>query len=185
MSGMNTNNGNIVGRLTRDPDLKYSAAGDPYCKFGIAQDSGFGEAAKPMFFNVTAFGKNAENIQKHFQKGHEIALLYRLDYESWLDKNTQEKRSAVGLIVIQWGFVSGRRRDDDDGSNPERDDFADRETAPARQAPQPARTAPAPQRPPTTKRRTPPPPQRVAATRPLATTGPGIDDDPSDPFADE
>lgn len=184
MSGMKVNNGNITGRLTRDPELKYFQDGTAYCTFGIAQDdyAPAGQEPAPMFFNVTAFGKHAENIQKFFKQGKEIAILYKLKYRSWVDQATGMKRSTVDLHVKEWEFVSGGKRDDEEGED--QDNFADRETPPARHAPQPARTAPTTQRPPTTQNRTPAPTAPVR--RPPPTTAPqGQDDGGGDPFVDE
>jgi single stranded DNA-binding protein len=61
----------LIGRLTRDPELKYGATGTPICKMSLANNvyQGSGKEEKCNFFNVTVFGKIGENCDKYLKKG--------------------------------------------------------------------------------------------------------------------
>lgn len=65
---------NIIGNLGRDPELRYSAAGNAVCKFSVATKAGWGEKESTTWVNCVAFGKRGETIGKHFAKGQKIGL---------------------------------------------------------------------------------------------------------------
>lgn len=101
-------------RLTREPELSnVGAKGTALAKFGIAFDRGFGEAKKPVFVDCEAWGKLAERIGQHLQKGQEVLLESELDQDQWEDKQTGAKRSKHKLVVTNFAFTSGGKRDDD------------------------------------------------------------------------
>ena len=102
------NNIQILGNMVRDCELKYAQSGTAIGSFGIAvnkkiknQSGGYDD--KAMFFDVTAFGKTAENINKFFGKGSRILISGELDFQSW-EKDGQ-KRSKVGIICHQFDFI--------------------------------------------------------------------------------
>jgi single-strand DNA-binding protein len=71
----------LVGRLTRDPELRYTAGGDPVCGMRLAvtsrarDDNGW--ADRPNFFDVTAFGPPAEAAAEHLTKGRRVGVAGR------------------------------------------------------------------------------------------------------------
>lgn len=79
----------LLGRLTRDPDVRYSDGGSTIARFTIAVDRRFkqegGETAD--FINCIAFGKTAEFIEKYFAKGVKIALNGRIQTGSYTNKD--------------------------------------------------------------------------------------------------
>jgi len=98
----------IMGNMTRDVELKYSQSGTAIGSFGIAvnekkKDQSGNYIDVPMFFDVTAFGKTAENIQKFFGKGSRILLNGSLDFQQW-EKDGQ-KRSKVGIKAFSFDFI--------------------------------------------------------------------------------
>jgi|FLOH01.1.fsa_nt_gi single-strand DNA-binding protein len=115
------NNVQILGTITREVELKYTNSGVAIGSFGIAynekrkqQDGSYGDVAH--FFDITAFGKTAENINSYFQKGSRILLNGSLDFQSWVDKDGQ-KRSKVGIKVNSFDFID--KRDNSQQSQPQ------------------------------------------------------------------
>ena len=99
----------ICGRLTRKPELKYGASGNAYCKFSIANNvwKGKENGDKANFFNVTTFGKQAENIEQYLDKGSQVVINGQLDHSVWEDKDGN-KRHSVGIIANSVQFVGGK-----------------------------------------------------------------------------
>lgn len=93
----------IVGHLTRDPELRYATSGMAICKFGLAtsQRTGRGENAKEVshFFDITCFRDVAEEVGAQLRKGSAAAVIGTLQYETWEDKQTKQKRSKVSIIA--------------------------------------------------------------------------------------
>ena len=79
----------LIGRLTRDPEIRYTDGGASIARFGLAVDRRFkqenGEDAD--FINIVAFGKTAEFIEKYFHKGMKIALNGRIQTRNYTDKD--------------------------------------------------------------------------------------------------
>lgn len=80
------NNVILMGRLTRDPELKYSQAGKAYCRFAIAVNRDFNKD-EADFINCLAFGKTAETIAEWLGKGRRIALQGRIQTGSYQNSN--------------------------------------------------------------------------------------------------
>ncbi|MDO5018439.1 MAG: single-stranded DNA-binding protein [Lagierella massiliensis] len=88
------NSVNLIGRLTRDPDLRYSAgSGLAVCRFTLAVDRGMSKDKKMEaqqkgqptadFIGITAFGKTAELISTYMAKGREMAVSGRIQTSSF------------------------------------------------------------------------------------------------------
>ena len=79
----------LIGRLTRDPEIRYTDGGASIARFGIAVDRRFKQenGADADFINIVAFGKTAEFIEKYFHKGMKIALNGRIQTGSYTDKD--------------------------------------------------------------------------------------------------
>ena len=79
----------MVGRLTADPDIKYTQDGKAIAKFSLAVNRRFkreGEA-EADFFNVVAFGKTAEFMEKYFHKGMKAVVTGELRNNHYTDNN--------------------------------------------------------------------------------------------------
>lgn len=81
----------LLGRLSRDPELKYTPAGMALAKLGLAVSSGFGDKKSTSFFNVTAFGKTAEAVAAHLKKGDEILVDGEMRANSWVADGGEKK----------------------------------------------------------------------------------------------
>ena len=103
------NNIQILANMTKDIELKYTPSGLAIGAFGIAynerrkqQDGSYGDVTH--FFDCTAFGKTAENINAYFHKGSKILIDGSLDYQSWKNQEGQT-RSKVGIKVNSFDFI--------------------------------------------------------------------------------
>lgn len=99
----------IEGRLTKDVELKTSTNGKANTFFSVAVDRNYKDANGEYgtdFIPVTAFGKTAEFISKHFKKGSAIQLLTEIrprTYEEEKDGN-KVTRSAISFVVTEANF---------------------------------------------------------------------------------
>jgi len=115
---------NIIGRLGRDPEKRFTSGGTAVANFTIAVDDGFGEKKTTNWFQVTAWSKTAEFVDQYFKKGSKIAITGRLQEQTWQDKNSGEKRSKVLIVAERVSFVDSKnsqteREPGDDSFNPE------------------------------------------------------------------
>jgi single-strand DNA-binding protein len=104
----------LIGNLTRDPELRFTSKGMAIAKLGIAvnrnwRDSATGELKEEVtFVDVDAFGKQAETIGQFLKKGRPIMIEGRLRLDSWEDKQTNQKRSKLGVILENFQFLDSR-----------------------------------------------------------------------------
>lgn len=79
----------LVGRFTRDPEIKYSNGGATIARFSVAVDRRFAKDGEQSadFINIVAFGKTAEFIEKYFHKGNRIGIVGRIQTGSYKNKD--------------------------------------------------------------------------------------------------
>src|SRR3954447_16128512 len=97
---------NLVGRLTRDPELR-STTGDTKVagmRLAIPRRPKNGEQQAPVYVDVTAFGTLADNCGRYLQKGRRVAVAGRLEYSEWTD-DKQGKHSKHEVIADQVDFL--------------------------------------------------------------------------------
>jgi single-strand DNA-binding protein len=104
----------LAGNLTRDPELRYTPKGMAIAKFGLAINrtwmSEAGEKKEEVtFVDVDAFGKSAETIGQYFKKGRPILMEGRLRLDTWDDKQTNQKRSKLGVVLESFQFMDTQR----------------------------------------------------------------------------
>jgi len=102
----------LVGRLTRDPELKHLPSGTPVLELGLAvngrQQDGAGTwVDKPNFFDVKVFGNQAESLSRNLQKGRRIGIDGRLDWRSW-EAQDGSKRSKVDVVAQNVQYLDSR-----------------------------------------------------------------------------
>lgn len=94
----------LMGNLTREPEFKNIGTTN-VANFGIAINRVVqGGGKETTFVDVSAFGKCAENISKYFTKGKPILIEGRLKLDEWVDKQTQQKRSKLKVVVERFFF---------------------------------------------------------------------------------
>lgn len=100
----------LVGRLTKDPDVRYTDSGLSIARFSLAVDRRFKSDSGPTadFPNCVSFGKTAEFIEKYFHKGMKIGLQGRIQTGSYTD-NDGNKRYTTDVVVENCEFVESKR----------------------------------------------------------------------------
>lgn len=94
----------LMGRLTKDPELRTTNNGTNVTTFTIAIDTGYGEDKKTDFINCVAWKKTAEFVNKYFSKGQMIIVLGRISTRNYEDKNGQKKYiTEVVANEVQFG----------------------------------------------------------------------------------
>lgn len=86
----------IIGRLTRDPELKSTNAGTSVCNFSVAVDRTYRdkEGNRPTdFFDISVFGATAEFVSKYFKKGSSIAVSGAMESRKFVDKDGNNRIS--------------------------------------------------------------------------------------------
>ena len=98
----------LLGRLTRDPELKDTAAGKKYANFTVACDYGKDREGNKLtnFVPCTAWDRRAESIAQYFHKGQRILISDgMLMVRNYKDKNTGENRTYTYVDVREFEFV--------------------------------------------------------------------------------
>ena len=112
----------LVGRLTRDPDLRYGANNNAVMRTAIAVDRAFANQngeREADFINITAFGNRAETMKKYLTKGSQIAVSGRIQTGSYDDKDGK-RVYTTDVIIDEFQFLDSkgsRNNDTTDSSN--------------------------------------------------------------------
>lgn len=116
----------LMGRLTWDPELRYTPSGTAIAKIRLAVNRNWRNEAGELqeevsFIDVDAFGKQAETIGQYFKKGTPIFLEGRLRFDQWEDKQTGQKRSQLKVVLENFRFLpSGQSREGGSPPSPRR-----------------------------------------------------------------
>jgi len=101
----------LMGRLTRDPEVRYTQSNTVVTSFSIAVNRRFarqGEERQADFFNIVAWNKVGEFAGKYFKKGQQVAVTGRLQTRNWDDEQGQ-KHYVTEVIAEELDFAEGRR----------------------------------------------------------------------------
>ena len=108
----------IMGRLTRDPELRRTGSGVAVASFRVAVDRDFapkdGGERKADFIDCVAWRQTGEFISKYFTKGRMIVVSGRLQIRSWTDKDGNKRRTAE--VVADNCYFGDSKRDAEGGS---------------------------------------------------------------------
>ena len=101
----------LIGNLTRDPELRVTPKGTAICSFGLAVNRQFRDESgtardETTFVDIEAWGKQGELVSKYLTKGSPCMVEGRLRLDSWEDKNTQQKRSKLKVVLDNVQFLS-------------------------------------------------------------------------------
>ena len=110
------NNVTLVGRLTKDADIRYTTGGTAVLNFSVAvnesRKQGDQWVEEVNFFDVTLFGKMGEGIHKYMTKGKQVAIAGRLQQQRWETNGEARNRIiVVGESVQLLGGTNGRTQD--------------------------------------------------------------------------
>ena len=123
----------IMGRLTRDPELRRTGSGIAVASFTVAVDRDFGGRdggeKETDFIDCVAWRQTGEFVSKYFTKGRMIVVSGRLQIRSWNDKDGNKRRTAE--VVADNCYFGDSKRDGDSGSAFGGNNFANAYSAPA------------------------------------------------------
>ena len=101
----------LMGRLTRDPELKYTPSNVAVTTFSVAVDRNYarqGEQRQTDFINVVAWRTTAEFVAKYFTKGQLMALSGSIQTRTW-DDNEGKKHYVTEVVADEVHFAEGKR----------------------------------------------------------------------------
>ena len=123
----------IMGRLTRDPELRRTGSGIAVASFTVAVDRDFGGRdggeRETDFIDCVAWRQTGEFVSKYFTKGRMIVVSGRLQIRSWTDKDGNKRRTAE--VVADNCYFGDSKRDGDGGSAFGGNSFSNAYAAPA------------------------------------------------------
>ena len=103
----------LMGRLTRDPELRRTGSGIPVASFTLAVDRDFGSREtgekETDFIDIVAWRNTAEFVSKYFAKGRMAVVSGRLQIRNWNDKDGNKRRSAE--VVADNVYFGDSKRD--------------------------------------------------------------------------
>lgn len=133
----------LMGRLTRDPELRRTQSGTAVVSFSVACDRDYaaqGAERETDFIDIVAWRGTAEFVEKYFSKGRMIVVGGRLQIRNWQDKEGNKRRSAE--VVADNVYFGDSKRDSADGGFNQSQGYAQsfnqipQQPQPAYQAPQ-------------------------------------------------
>lgn len=129
----------LMGRLAREPEVRYSQGAEPIAvaRYTLAVNRRFKRQGEPEadFINCVAFGKTGEFAEKYFKKGQMVSVVGRLQVRSWED-NEGKKRWTTEVIVEEQYFAEGKQDSEKNGRSkpaPEQNRPAAASNKPAKQ----------------------------------------------------
>lgn len=102
----------LIGRLTRDPELRHTASGDAVCSLRIAvnaraRDENGNWGDRPNFFDVVIFGRQAENASTYLSKGRRVGVDGRLQWREWQAQDGT-RRQTVEIVASDLTYLDSR-----------------------------------------------------------------------------
>ncbi|HIG26536.1 MAG TPA: single-stranded DNA-binding protein [Verrucomicrobiales bacterium] len=110
----------LLGNITRDPEIRYTPKGTAIARLGLAVNRSWktesGEThEEATFIDVDAFGRQAETLGQYLRKGNPIFIEGRLRLDTWEDKQTNQKRSKLYVVLENFQFLGSKN----EGTAPE------------------------------------------------------------------
>ena len=100
----------LIGRLTRDPELRYTSSNIAVATFSIAVDRNFSNAAgerEADFINIVVWRKQAENVKNYMHKGSQVAIDGRIQTRSY-DEKKKKKRYVTEVVADNVQFLDSK-----------------------------------------------------------------------------
>lgn len=106
----------LIGNLTRDPELRYTPKGTAVATFTLAVNRSYttesGEKREEVsFVDVDVWDRQAETIGQYMKKGRSLLVEGHLKQDTWDDKQTNQKRSKLKVVLESFRFVDSNRPD--------------------------------------------------------------------------
>lgn len=119
----------LMGRLTRDPELRHTQSNIPVASFTIAVDRGYkkdNDAVNADFVNIVAWRGTAEFVSKWFTKGQLVAVSGKLQARNYTDANGNN-RTATEVVADECFFAESKQKKVQDTYNMAENEFAENE----------------------------------------------------------
>lgn len=124
MTTLNINQINLVGRLGKDPEIKWFDSGKVLAKINLAVKRPSNTDKTPNWFDLELWGKTAEIASEYTNKGSLIAIEGELKFDEWLDKDTNQQRSKPVVKVNRLELLaSSNNMDSQSDTTDDEDDF--------------------------------------------------------------
>ncbi len=128
----------IMGRLTRDPEVRTTGSGKSVCNFSVAVDSGYGDNRQTEFINCVAWQSQADFVGRYFTKGMMIIVIGRISTRSWEGQDGR-KNYSTEIIASEVSFGESKKsREANAGYAPQQNYAPSYNQAPKQQYAQPA-----------------------------------------------
>lgn len=108
----------LLGRLTKDPEIRYTQNNTPVASFSLAVNRRFAKEGEQQadFINIVAWNKTAEFCGKYFKKGSQIALAGRIQTRTYEDNGT--KKYITEVVAEEVYFADSKKDITEDNSEP-------------------------------------------------------------------
>jgi single-strand DNA-binding protein len=121
MSYFNINRVVLVGRLTREPELRALPSGRSVCGLRVACNSARRDAEgefkeRPNFFDITVYGAAADSVANYMHRGSRVGIDGRLDWREW-ETEDQQRRQAVSIVAETVQFLDNPGRERVEGAD--------------------------------------------------------------------
>lgn len=130
----------LMGRITRDVEIRHTNTGRAVCNFTVAVDNGYGQNRQTDFINCVAWNNQAEFMEKYFKKGMMIIVSGRISTRSW-EGQDGKRNYATEVVANEVNFGETKRAREENSGYSENNYAA---PSPSYSAPQPT-AAPAEQ----------------------------------------
>lgn len=110
----------LVGRLGKDPELKFTQTGTPVANFSVATDETWKDQSgekqqRTEWHNIVAWKKLAEICGQYLKKGQQVYIEGKIQTRKWTDKE-DNTRYTTEIVVHQMVMLGGKKSEDDDES---------------------------------------------------------------------
>ena len=109
----------LIGRLTKDVELKTTPNGKPVCNFILAVNKPYNKEndhPEASWVDCVVWNKQAEFLSKYFSKGNRVGICGHINTRSWEDKDGN-KRKTTEVIVEEIGFIDKKSDNNNDNNN--------------------------------------------------------------------
>jgi single-strand DNA-binding protein len=115
----------LIGNLTRDPELRYTPKGTAVVDIGLAVNRVYSgedgeKKEETTFVDVTLWGRQAEIAGQYLKKGRPVFIEGRLQFDTWDDKQTGQKRSRLRVVCENMQLLGSRPEVEGSPSTPRR-----------------------------------------------------------------
>lgn len=116
----------LLGRLGRNPEMRYTADGKPVTSFSVAIDDSYGESKKTVWVRVSVWGKQAESCNQYLSKGRQVYVEGRLNHDGGnprvFTRNDGTAGASFEVTAHTVKFIGGQGDNAASGSAPRDED---------------------------------------------------------------